>query len=867
MRQSGRCRTLRGSAASYTMNKRLLLAGLSLALLTGCSTSSDGGSGFAVLSGSPLGGQVPSNNQASAVTRPPVLNDVALSVRVVVDGAAGLSGTESLFPAEAQRFQLQVLDAETEAVLAGPLLFDRSNLQQQVLGLSGRFFRVVVTALDETGNFLGVAERVLPAAAQSLELTIDSLVVPGPTREVGRLSVTRSAQDGGSNEPAISADGRFVVFSSVASTLTAITDTNGVRDIFVRDRVAGTTVAVTRGTVAFADGSVRFVSDGTSNTVSVGETGGEARDPDISADAGFIAYEQGTPSQIVVQARTLPFPTRVTPALVQLGVGQVNLSSGADPSLSGDGRFVAYVATLPGSPNQIALFDRISGTSLLVSKNSNGLAANGPCAHPVMSRDGSQLVFSSTATNLDAPGGLLVYDVGTGSTTRLGAPSSFPAAIAADNKTLVVNVDNRLRIIDRAANTNIELPELASFAVQGAPSMSADARSIVFYSPRAELVGNDGNGRTDVFSLDRQTGVISRVNVSGDGTAVAGGVDLSLSKGPVISGDGTRIAYATNDGLLVPNDVNSLDDVFSSANPTPGKLYIAVPGAIHRFDNVIAGTGPLTPAVTLSTPLLGAAPPDLYLDTANDRLYVASGDSSANRIAIYDKVSTLTSATHSRVSLFPSTQRGLFVDVAANLLYRGNSVYTGASTLASNTPARTASAFNPTSVYVDVRASRWLLGGPSRVEVLGAGTASITTVAPQRFAAPGAVFGIQPDLTPAGIPGQTSNRFVVLTEGGNPDPFHRLTSITQAPASTLVPPPEFNSTFGPNTGLGMKTLTSPPPGPFVTDAFTGQAFVLNGTDPQVLVFNQPTKRFGDVAPDRRLGLPVVPRGLALDRTR
>ena len=53
--------------------------------------------------------------------------------------------------------------------------------------------------------------------------------------------------DGGSSEPALSADGRYVAFGSDASNLVA-GDTNGVRDVFVRDLQAGVTRRVSTGT-------------------------------------------------------------------------------------------------------------------------------------------------------------------------------------------------------------------------------------------------------------------------------------------------------------------------------------------------------------------------------------------------------------------------------------------------------------------------------------------------------------------------------------------------------------------------------------------------------------------------------------------
>jgi len=71
--------------------------------------------------------------------------------------------------------------------------------------------------------------------------------------------------------PAISADGRFVVFSSFATNLVS-GDTNGSQDISIRDRQTGTTRRVSIG-----PGGV--------------QSNGENRSPAISADGRFVAFD------------------------------------------------------------------------------------------------------------------------------------------------------------------------------------------------------------------------------------------------------------------------------------------------------------------------------------------------------------------------------------------------------------------------------------------------------------------------------------------------------------------------------------------------------------------------------------------------
>jgi Tol biopolymer transport system component len=95
-----------------------------------------------------------------------------------------------------------------------------------------------------------------------------------------RVSVaTGGAQAGGNSaQPAISALGRFVAFSSDAPDLVP-NDTNGVRDVFVHDRQTGVT---------------RRVSVATGGA----QAGGGSTIPAISAEGRFVAFASGTPDLV-----------------------------------------------------------------------------------------------------------------------------------------------------------------------------------------------------------------------------------------------------------------------------------------------------------------------------------------------------------------------------------------------------------------------------------------------------------------------------------------------------------------------------------------------------------------------------------------
>jgi cysteine-rich repeat protein len=104
----------------------------------------------------------------------------------------------------------------------------------------------------------------------------DIFVHDRQTGAVERVSVDSAGAQGigvffGADAPSISGDGRFVGFQSVFANLVP-SDTNGVQDVFVRDRLVGLT-----------------------ERVSVDSTGGQANaastKPALSADGNFVAFE------------------------------------------------------------------------------------------------------------------------------------------------------------------------------------------------------------------------------------------------------------------------------------------------------------------------------------------------------------------------------------------------------------------------------------------------------------------------------------------------------------------------------------------------------------------------------------------------
>lgn len=179
----------------------------------------------------------------------------------------------------------------------------------------------------------------------------------GVTTRVSVDSSGAEAQGGGSFQPAISADGQRVAFASEATNLVA-SDTNAVRDIFVRDIPAGTTVRVS----VSSDGTeANGQSDGP------GIRGGSTFGPDISGDGRLVTFDSIASNLVADDTNTC--------------------------SYSGGPSFPE-----PGQCPDVFVRDLQASTTTRVSVDSSGQQADDASTDPAISTDGTKVVFFSTAS-------------------------------------------------------------------------------------------------------------------------------------------------------------------------------------------------------------------------------------------------------------------------------------------------------------------------------------------------------------------------------------------------------------------------------------------------------------------------------------
>jgi len=362
----------------------------------------------------------------------------------------------------------------------------------------------------------------------------------------------------------ISDDGRYVVFTSSASDLTALPDSNDQQDVFVRDLQTNTTKLV----------SVNKNGTGPGNNGSnVGV---------ITPDGRFVAFISqardltaiDTPSgQVFIRDLQTSTTKLVTPNFSGTGAsgGGVDPASERNLAISDDGRFVAFMADAhdlvpndTGSTRDVFVRDTQLEMTLLVSVAKDGLpAATGNSGRFAMTPNGRFVTFVSGSDNLvnndsNQQQDVFVRDLQTNTTTLISVNQSGVAGGNGESDGFFVSPFVR-------------------------PSISDDGRYVSFGSSVANLTNTpDTNNSLDIFVRDRQTSttILASRNFSGSSSADRG------AGAALISSDGSTVCYFSGSTDLVGYDTNGgIQDLFAFLNieqPGEVRFKFAVNDAIEN---------------------------------------------------------------------------------------------------------------------------------------------------------------------------------------------------------------------------------------------------------------------------------------------
>src|SRR3990172_1262940 len=214
----------------------------------------------------------------------------------------------------------------------------------------------------------------------------------GTTERVSIDSAGAEA-NGGSYEAAVSGDGRYVAYRSIATNLVPA-DTNALGDVFVHDRQTGATERVSVDSAGV-------------------QSNGASYEPSVSGDGRYVAFRSAASNlvpgddnafqDIFVHDRQTGATERVS---VTSAGGQATNNS-YEPAISGDGRYVTFrsraadlVAGDTNANDDIFVHDLQTGTTERVSVASGGGQSDGYSANPTITSDGRFVGFYSNASDL-----------------------------------------------------------------------------------------------------------------------------------------------------------------------------------------------------------------------------------------------------------------------------------------------------------------------------------------------------------------------------------------------------------------------------------------------------------------------------------
>ncbi|MBL8338309.1 MAG: Ig-like domain-containing protein, partial [Rhodoferax sp.] len=324
---------------------------------------------------------------------------------------------------------------------------------------------------------------------------------------------TAGTNSGDDSAPALSANGNFVVFNSWAGNLIA-GDTNANHDTFFKSMGSGAIRYVTTNSAGdspskveqygtffsmSADGRYVAFSTTANNLVDIGYQG----NPDIAGGGGInnstiVSGDNNTASDIYVKDMFTGTIVLASSTAAGLSGNNVGASGNVNslPAMSADGQRVAFTSynnmLVSGDTNSAAdIFIKTLGSGAVtrVSTTSTGAQATGGFSDQAsFSADGQYLVFSSTATNLVAGDTNGLWDV--------------------FRKNLVTGEVVRVSTTSSGAQTT-DSPDTHDASVH--PSVSRDGRYVLFESTAKNLVPGDTDVYLNAFRKDLQTGEIQRI--------------------------------------------------------------------------------------------------------------------------------------------------------------------------------------------------------------------------------------------------------------------------------------------------------------------------------------------------------------------
>ena len=520
-------------------------------------------------------------------------------------------------------------------------------------------------SLSAGGHFVAYQSLASTLAAGDSNGATDCFLtnrISGQTSLVSR-STAGAVGNSSSWNPSVSADGRRVAFDSYASNL-AGSDMNGTRDIFVRDLVNGSTTCVSvtpagqpasgysmlyfarslssdgqvvvfeseaPDLVAGDSGGVRdvFARDlerGTTTRLSQSPSGlggnGTSGSACISAGGRWVAFVSNSSNLAPGASGTISNVYRHDRQtgenlLISRSVAGIEWPTGSYfPSISSDGRFVAFVSAcpsiVPGDSNgteDVFVFDCSTLQTSIVSRTPSGLPGNGRSTVPAISADGNFISFESLAGNL-VPGyggwwSCFVWERSTSTMRFMNLGAAGPSSGGAYY-----------------------------------PSLSQSGTFVSFHSADSSLVSGDSNGNHDIFTRRwRACGAIPLyADADGDGF---GGSFVALGCPPVA---GTAELSGDCDDLNASVHPGAIERCDGVDNDCDGVVDFGFPATTFYRDADGDGYGDATVSLTACAAGVGYVSNATDCDDTRANVYPGAPESFSERIAPFRKFSSTDTA-------------------------------------------------------------------------------------------------------------------------------------------------------------------------------------------------------------------------------
>jgi hypothetical protein len=326
-------------------------------------------------------------------------------------------------------------------------------------------------------------------------------------------TATETLPNGDSYQASISGDNRWLVFTSNANQVTTNLDGNAKSDVFLADLLEKTVTLVSVSTnqgrtgsgassrpiisqhgdfVAFTSFSTSLVPNSSGTNLFLYNVGlktnialaRSSAGSQFAGEADELMYENQVDFPDLNDTNKLTDLFIVNPHEMTFELLSVNTNGFSGNaashigSMTPDGRYVVFTSAASdlatndnNGTNDIFLRDRVSGMTILISRNASGEAANGDSDSPSISHDGKFIAYRSSATDLvddeiRAGGQVYVYDVTTGQT----------------------------RLITRSISGN-----RSSNARAGMPLIRPDGSGIIFKSFATDIVPAKSSSSQDIY--------------------------------------------------------------------------------------------------------------------------------------------------------------------------------------------------------------------------------------------------------------------------------------------------------------------------------------------------------------------------------